>query len=423
MARAFVRLLLTLGVVGATYVARERGQLVGAESWIRNLWDQQMKRLDAAELEELVLTSMDEARLAKQQSTMERDEELHGFVHEQFEKRPDTTLSDLLDTLQKCKPAYSRVAAISTRGLSTNGLKEEILKWRDAAEPCYNLMAVVAKPGLSRLGLGAVLIVAERLPVLTPEAINSTKATIFYSNCAHCGKGAQCEITRRNYTISLECPHCKHTTTILAADLRGQMHYANEFLTGYAPPAHFPKGLSKMNEMLIIWRAVGDICHYKKDQEDIVNDPGDAWQFGLETQKLGTGDCEDSAIMLADWLASRGFEARVALGRYSERGGHAWVVVKLDEKEYLLESTMPDTRAGHVPLASEVGSRYVPEAMLDYNSIYVRQDPRESWDGGYFQAAKWIRIVPRNRATAPTELANARLRAAITRNIITAAAP
>jgi hypothetical protein len=61
--------------------------------------------------------------------------------------------------------------------------------------------------------------------------------------------------------------------------------------------------------------------------------------------------------------------------------------------------------------------------MMDYHSIYVRHEPRELWNGGYFQAQKWLRIVPRDRAPRPDELTSTKLRAAITHTINTAAAP
>jgi hypothetical protein len=111
----------------------------------------------------------------------------------------------------------------------------------------------------------------------------------------------------------------------------------------------------------------------------------------------------------------------VALGRYSERGGHAWVVVRLEGKEYLLESTMPDSKSAAPPLASEVGSRYIPEAMLDYDTIHVRKSPRSLWEGGYFEDEQWLRITPRQRAAKPTHaVAHTDLREAIARTFATA---
>ena len=130
-------------------------------------------------------------------------------------------------------------------------------------------------------------------------------------------------------TVSLECPNCHRPYAMLAVDTKGRYHYVNEYLTGYCPPAHFPAGISRLNEMLLIWNSVVRGMRYVPDSAD-GNEDNDAWQTAAETQQLGTGDCEDSSILLADWLIARGFEARVALGHYAERGGHAWVIVRLE---------------------------------------------------------------------------------------------
>ena len=147
-------------------------------------------------------------------------------------------------------------------------------------------------------------------------------------------------------------------------------------------------------------------CKYTRD-------PGrkkqqtDRWQLAVETQNLGTGDCEDSAILLTDWLLARGIEAKVALGKYGDIGGHAWCVARVDDREYLLESTMegnPDI--DRPPLVSRVGSRYVPEVMFDRWHIYVRAFPQKPWDGDYWSEKNWIALDPRANRAAEDPLAN-----------------
>jgi transglutaminase-like putative cysteine protease len=145
---------------------------------------------------------------------------------------------------------------------------------------------------------------------------------------------------------------------------------------------------------MAIWRAVTSECQYTLDAGD---DDNDAWQTAQETQALGKGDCEDSSILLADWLLSRGFQARVALGRYAERGGHAWVVVRLDGKDYLLESTEGTSGAQRPPLLAEVGSRYVPELLFDPLALFIRTQPNEPWNGDFWGDATWQRVAPRAR--------------------------
>ena len=72
----------------------------------------------------------------------------------------------------------------------------------------------------------------------------------------------------------------------------------------------------------------------------IFNNSGfaDVWQNSRQAYYFTRGDCEDHAIILADWLISMGLDARVVIGKV-DGGGHAWVVLLVDGKEYLLEAT------------------------------------------------------------------------------------
>ena len=419
MSRILLRLILLLLMSGAVISVRMGSQPAWLSRALPAEWLEFGKKADPSASEYEALASLDDYRASKKLPFLEHDDALHKALADTLREAPLADLSMMLNSIQNRLPNYTRVAAFSTtRGLHS-GLTDDLNAWKDSSEPQFNSAAVLTRTGREA---DTVVVVAQRLPILLPESINATTQTSFFSLCPHCGKGAMCEIAKKKFTLSLECPHCRHITTIIAADLHGDMHFANEYLTGYAPPAHLPKNCTRLEEMLVIWRAVGAICHYKQDTDDVVNDPEDAWQFAPETLKLGTGDCEDSAIMLTDWLTSRGFEARVALGRYSERGGHAWVVVRLEGKEYLLESTMPDSKSAAPPLASEVGSRYIPEAMLDYDTIHVRKSPRAPWDGGYFEDEQWLRITPRQRTAKPLhEVARTELREAIARTFSTAA--
>jgi predicted transglutaminase-like cysteine proteinase len=224
--------------------------------------------------------------------------------------------------------------------------------------------------------------------------VSEARQTLFYSECKLCGNAQPCEIPRHTRSLSMECSHCKKVYALLAADTQGRFRYMNEFLTGYAPPARFRKGQSRLEELMTIWQAVARQCRYTKDSG---TDNNDAWQTGLETQVMGKGDCEDTSILLADWLLSRGFQARVALGRYAERGGHAWVVVRLDEKDYLLESTEGASHATAPPLLSDLGSRYVPEVLFDREAFYTRHQAIVGWQGDYWAEKTWLRVVPRAR--------------------------
>jgi predicted transglutaminase-like cysteine proteinase len=207
-----------------------------------------------------------------------------------------------------------------------------------------------------------------------------------------CGHKHICKVSNKQRSMTLECPSCKKNYAVIAADSLGRFRYVNEFLTGYYPPARFPKELSRLQVLFTIWGAVHDNCLYTQDPGSKQKQT-DAWQTAVETQNMQKGDCEDSAIFLADWLLARGFQARVALGRYGDMGGHAWCVVRLEEKDYLLESTESQPDPENPPLAALIGSRYVPEVLFDRHCIYVRN--LRSFDGNYWSEKTWTRLEPR----------------------------
>ncbi len=66
------------------------------------------------------------------------------------------------------------------------------------------------------------------------------------------------------------------------------------------------------------------------------------WQTPMETLQRGTGDCEDMAFLFMSLAVSYGYgkeDIFVAMGMYGE-GGHAWVVVRQEGQEFILEPTI-----------------------------------------------------------------------------------
>lgn len=98
---------------------------------------------------------------------------------------------------------------------------------------------------------------------------------------------------------------------------------------------------------------------------------GDIWQTSREAFFLNQGDCEDHAILLADWLIGLGEQARVAVGTMSG-GGHAWVVLFRDGKEFVLEATQKHGVAGlkTYPLA-RTKPEYQPRFQFDRERFWV----------------------------------------------------
>ena len=109
------------------------------------------------------------------------------------------------------------------------------------------------------------------------------------------------------------------------------------------------------------------------DQLDSINYIGkdDVWQTSRQAFYYPRGDCEDHAIVLADWLTMMGEDARVVIGEW-KGGGHAWVTLFRDGNEYLLEATRKKGlgRNQPYPLAS-LFPIYRPRYMFNHESFWV----------------------------------------------------
>ncbi len=149
-----------------------------------------------------------------------------------------------------------------------------------------------------------------------------------------------------------------------------QHHFANSFLVGARP---FPIDNPALPLYFLAQRKV-----YQYDQEQYQR--GDVWQNSAQAWVYLRGDCEDHAMILADWLIAEGFDARVVIGSY--RGeGHAWVVALLQGQTYLFEAT--DKQAGktwqHLPLAA-LATDYQPELMFNRDTFWISTHPATARD-------------------------------------------
>ena len=119
------------------------------------------------------------------------------------------------------------------------------------------------------------------------------------------------------------------------------------------------------------------------------NNRKDVWQTSKESFVNLRGDCEDHAIVLADWLIGLGYDARVVVGEVQfkgqARGGHAWVVLFEDNKEYLLEATRK-AKWNLLPRASSL-PYYFPAEMFNRKNFWYNKGSKitmkyagESWE-------------------------------------------
>jgi len=156
-------------------------------------------------------------------------------------------------------------------------------------------------------------------------------------------------------------------------------HIVNSYLVGYIP--------FRTNNIWIPWLT---LAKKKTYQTDMMTHQGrnDVWQTSRQSYKYTRGDCEDHAISLADWLIGMGHDARVVIGMY-KGGGHAWVVLLKDGKEYLLEATRKSgiKKMGKFPLAKHQDG-YRP--MYMFNRTQFWQNTGSSLTVNY-TSAKWKR--------------------------------
>jgi len=396
-------LLGTLVVASASLDLR---WLTDSQHWMRSVVGNDAGGFPAREIEGRIAAQVIAARRGVHQGALEPDDDLRAWLRGRTEEEATEDLDALTASMQKQFPRYIKLAVCTLRSPSVDDLLQKALEWSSQTEKSFTHCAIVARPRLSRFGFDCIIATGQRLEDLHPGELTRGQRH-FYITCPLCGRGQACEVPPLTRSVSLQCPHCHRSYAMLAVDTKGRYRYVNEYLTGYAPPARFPAGVSRLNEMLLIWNSVVHGIRYVLDAAD--GDPdNDAWQTPAETQRLGCGDCEDASIYLADWLIARGFDARVALGHYAERGGHAWVIVELEGRTYLLESTNPEADTSRPPLLDDVGSRYVPDYTIDREGFYARRNPSAPWDGDYWTQAKWQHVSQNPKRTLASAEAGAK---------------
>ena len=115
----------------------------------------------------------------------------------------------------------------------------------------------------------------------------------------------------------------------------------------------------------------------------------EVWKTSRKAFYYTRGDCEAHAILLAEWLIEKGEDARVALGDY-DGGGHAWVVLFKDGKEFILEATQKNwpARIKHYPLARLL-PKYHPSYMFNRTTFWVNTGSNKvtQYDGYHWKEA------------------------------------
>lgn len=348
-------------------------------------------------LEVDVVDRINYARMPAKSPLITVDSELETWLRAIANTINTDDLKGLVSRIQTRFPRYLEVSVTTNRSSNLREMASRFDDFSYQSEAQVNNIAVAVRKLSASRGYEAIIVSGQRLDDFSPEALSdrkTTKPSSFFAVCTHCQYPHACTISPAQRGVILECPKCSRVFGVLASDDKGHFRYVNEYLTGWSPSCTFDDEGEKLHQLYTIWNAVVRDCTYQTDATEL-NPNRDSWQTALQTITLGHGDCEDSSLLLADWLIARGFQVRVALGRYGDLGQHAWCVVKLEGVDYLLESTEGPPDPSKPPYVSDVGSRYVPETLFDKDSLYVRAKPGSRFDGDYWSPKTWLRVQPR----------------------------
>ncbi|MDF1751995.1 MAG: transglutaminase-like domain-containing protein [Verrucomicrobiales bacterium] len=230
-----------------------------------------------------------------------------------------------------------------------------------------------------------------------------TGGGIFSLRCSHCEKDSTFEISAHaTHLVSPICSHCGLATHLFGPDTEGDYRRACNFLTGFKLPESSidkhrpPEGCTPKQDVMAHWKAILDRCDYEYDSSV----DRDVWKLPSQTWEERVGDCEDTSILLTDALISSGYEARVAFGHWQGEG-HAWCVVKVEGRQYILETTQIHTGAAGMRRIIKVGGEYVARGTFDRDSIYLRRNAANMSTLDYFSDNYWLKMDVKSNEDSP----------------------
>lgn len=167
--------------------------------------------------------------------------------------------------------------------------------------------------------------------------------------------------------------------TASARGLDQQHHFANSYLVGFKP--------FKTRQLWVPLYTLAMNKEYQYDHQQYAG-LSDIWQTSRQAYYQKRGDCEDHAILLADWLIELDVDARVALGTHNGQG-HAWVVAIIDGQEYLLEATSKrrQTSWQAMPLAA-LAEGYEVEFQFNRNFFWAKKSAASTRK---YRGSHWIK--------------------------------
>jgi TolA-binding protein len=144
-------------------------------------------------------------------------------------------------------------------------------------------------------------------------------------------------------------------------DIHGRYQRRTEYLVNFRP---YPA-----DNVFLMWKAVVEHVRYQRDIN--AHRLQDAWQYPQDTYRFRQGDCEDSALLLCDWLRAMGHDAKVVMGKNRD-GAHAWVALKDGDEIYYLETAVESTDISrrHLPRLNASMRQYQIEELFDSDTYW-----------------------------------------------------
>ena len=393
--KTLVWLVMLGGLASAWYAATHPDLIRSSRNWAHARLTGSDPTYSERQFEQDIVDRMNFSRRNAKLPPIVVDPDLHDWLRASNHRIDTNNLDEVIRLVQAEQPRYFEVNVSAASAPRLQELAERFSAIVSQAHPHSHHMGVIVRKQEKNFGYEAVLVIGQRLENFSPEALSDRTSDTFFSRCPHCKTAHACKISLAQRGVNLDCPKCNLDYGVLAPDQDGRFRFVNEYLTGYQPPTRYAVESNRLHEMFTIWNAVVSSFEYTKDTHSTAPNR-DCWQTAIETLVRAKGDCEDSSILLADWLLARGYDVRVALGRYGDMGQHAWCVVRIDNVDYLLESTEGPPNIEKLPFVSEIGSRYVPETLFDRENIYVRGKPQERFDGNYWSPKNWVKVRPRH---------------------------
>jgi hypothetical protein len=180
--------------------------------------------------------------------------------------------------------------------------------------------------------------------------------------------------------LTVRCSPCDRLVDVRQPDTEGRLRRPPWFLQSEEPAP----GMSPAD--LMNWIRL----HVRYVRDDRFHRLPEAWQLPAQTYRWRRGDCEDSSILLAEWLNESGYEAYVVAGRWRGRM-HTWVVLRDEGTDYLLETTTAEGGGNRIlPLARLMTDYNPTDFMFDDGDVWARRT--RTWTADYRSDDHWYAL-------------------------------